>query len=134
MLKLLYSNRPWEDTYVVIFTSRSNMKLFGTRLMGSRGRGTQQFIKGGSARGPASSLLFFFAKLLQEKPKHASSDKRGRLVLIRYCNIASRFAITLGLQLVYEVQPLTLLYTIFHLKGTPFVYVSYNGTPFACLV
>ena len=26
----------------------------------------------------ASSLLFFFAKLLQEKPKHASCDKQGR--------------------------------------------------------
>ena len=30
-----------------------------------------------------------------------------------------------------EVQPLTVLYTIFHKKGTPFVYLLFtNGTPF----
>ena len=30
-----------------------------------------------------------------------------------------------------EVQPLTVLYTIFHEKGTPFVYLLFtNGTPF----
>ena len=34
-----------------------------------------------------------------------------------------------------EVQPLTLLYTIFHEKGTPFVYLLLtNGTPFTYLV
>ena len=34
-----------------------------------------------------------------------------------------------------EVQPLTLLYTIFHEKGTPFVYVLLtNGAPFIYLV
>ena len=34
-----------------------------------------------------------------------------------------------------EIQPLTLLYTIFHEKGTPFVYqLLTNGTPFICLV
>ena len=34
-----------------------------------------------------------------------------------------------------EVQPLTLLYTIFHKKGTPFVYLLLtNGTPFTYLV
>ena len=34
-----------------------------------------------------------------------------------------------------EVQPLTLLYTIFHEKGTPFVYLLLtNGTPFKYLV
>ena len=42
----------------------------------------------------ASSLLFFFANLLHEKPKHASLDKR--LVLIPYCNITSWFAIALA--------------------------------------
>ena len=30
-----------------------------------------------------------------------------------------------------EVEPITLLYTIFHEKGTPFVYLLLtNGTPF----
>ena len=30
-----------------------------------------------------------------------------------------------------EVQPLIVLYTIFHKKGTPFVYLLFtNGTPF----
>ena len=30
-----------------------------------------------------------------------------------------------------EVQPLTILYTIFHKKGTPFIYLLFtNGTPF----
>ena len=30
-----------------------------------------------------------------------------------------------------EFQPLTVLYTIFHKKGTPFVYLLFtNGTPF----
>ena len=34
-----------------------------------------------------------------------------------------------------EVKPLTLLYTIFHEKGTPFVYLLLtNGTPFTYLV
>ena len=34
-----------------------------------------------------------------------------------------------------EVQPLTLLYTIFHKKGTPFTYfLLANGTPFTDLV
>ena len=34
-----------------------------------------------------------------------------------------------------EVQPLTLLCTIFHEKGTPFVYLLLtNGTPFTYLV
>ena len=34
-----------------------------------------------------------------------------------------------------EVQPLTLLETIFHEKGTPFRYLLFtNGTPFAYLV
>ena len=34
-----------------------------------------------------------------------------------------------------KVQPLTLLYTIFHEKGTPFVYpLLTNGTPFTDLV
>ena len=34
-----------------------------------------------------------------------------------------------------EVQPLTLLCTIFHEKGTPFVYLLLtNGTPFTNLV
>ena len=34
-----------------------------------------------------------------------------------------------------EVQPLTLLYSIFHEKGTPFVYLLLiNGTPFTYLV
>ena len=34
-----------------------------------------------------------------------------------------------------EVQPLTLLYTIFHKKGTPFVYILLtNGTTFTYLV
>ena len=34
-----------------------------------------------------------------------------------------------------KVQPLTLLYTIFHEKGTPFVYLLLtNGTPFTNLV
>ena len=34
-----------------------------------------------------------------------------------------------------EVQPLTLLHTIFHEKGTPFVYLPFtNGTPFTYLV
>ena len=34
-----------------------------------------------------------------------------------------------------EVQPLILLYTIFHEKGTPFVYLLLtNGTPFTYLV
>ena len=34
-----------------------------------------------------------------------------------------------------EVKPLTLLYTIFHEKGTPFVYLLMtNGTPFTYLV
>ena len=34
-----------------------------------------------------------------------------------------------------EVQSLTLLYTIFHEKGTPFVYLLLrNGTPFKYLV
>ena len=34
-----------------------------------------------------------------------------------------------------EVQPLTLLYTIFHKKGTPFVYILLtNVTPFTYLV
>ena len=34
-----------------------------------------------------------------------------------------------------EVQPLTLLYTIFHEKGTPFIYLLLtNGTPFTYLV
>ena len=42
----------------------------------------------------ASSLLFFFVKLLQEKPKHANLDKG--LVLIPYCNITSWFAIALA--------------------------------------
>ena len=33
-----------------------------------------------------------------------------------------------------EVQPLTLLYTIFHEKGTPFVYLLLTtGTPFTYL-
>ena len=31
-----------------------------------------------STASTASSLLIFFAKLLQEKTKHASRDKRGR--------------------------------------------------------
>ena len=36
---------------------------------------------------------------------------------------------------VPEVQPLTLLYTIFHEKGTPLVYLLLtNGTPFTHLV
>ena len=31
-----------------------------------------------------------------------------------------------------EVQPLTVLYTLFHERGTPFVYLTWtNGTPFA---
>ena len=34
-----------------------------------------------------------------------------------------------------EVRPLTLLYTIFYKKGTPFVYLLLtNGTPFTYLV
>ena len=34
-----------------------------------------------------------------------------------------------------EIQPLTLLYTSFHEKGTPFVYLLLiNGTPFKYLV
>ena len=34
-----------------------------------------------------------------------------------------------------EVQPLTLLFTIFHEKGIPFVYLLLtNGTPFIYLV
>ena len=35
-----------------------------------------------------------------------------------------------------EVQPLTLLYTIFHEKGAPFVHLllTKDGTPFTCLV
>ena len=34
-----------------------------------------------------------------------------------------------------EVQPLTLLYTIFHEKVTPFIYLLLtNGTPFTYLV
>ena len=34
-----------------------------------------------------------------------------------------------------KVQPLTLLYTIFNKKGTPFVYLLLtNGAPFTCLV
>ena len=34
-----------------------------------------------------------------------------------------------------EVQPLTLLYTIFHKRGTPFMYLPLiNGTPFTYLV
>ena len=34
-----------------------------------------------------------------------------------------------------EVEPITLLYTIFHEKGTPFVYLLLtNGTPFIYLV
>ena len=38
-------------------------------------------------------------------------------------------------RLLPEVQPLTLLYTIFHEKGTPFVYLLLtNGTPFTYLV
>ena len=41
-----------------------------------------------------SSLLFFFANLLHEKPKHTSLNKR--LVLIPYCNITSWFAIALA--------------------------------------
>ena len=34
-----------------------------------------------------------------------------------------------------EGQPLTLLYTIFYEKGTPFVYLllTKDGTPFTCL-
>ena len=33
-----------------------------------------------------------------------------------------------------KVQPITLLYTIFHEKGTPFVYILLtNGTPFTYL-
>ena len=32
-------------------------------------------------------------------------------------------------------NPITILYTIFHEKGTPFVYLLLtNGTPFTCLV
>ena len=34
-----------------------------------------------------------------------------------------------------EIQPLTLLYTSFHEKGTPFAYLLLtNGTPFTYLV
>ena len=47
----------------------------------------------------ASSLLYFFAKLLCKKPKNASNDKRGRLsrlVPIPHCNITSWFAIALA--------------------------------------
>ena len=32
------------------------------------------------------AVLFFFAKLLHAKPKHASGEKRGRLASIPYCN------------------------------------------------
>ena len=33
-----------------------------------------------------------------------------------------------------EIQPLTLLYTIFERKGTPFVYILWTNTPFTYLV
>ena len=38
-------------------------------------------------------------------------------------------------RVLLEVQPLTLLYTIFHEKGTPFVYLLLtNSTPFTYFV
>ena len=51
------------------------------------------------------------------------------------CNPGGYSTIFYTWRLRPEFQPLTLLYTIFHQKGAPFVYLLFtNGTPFTHLV
>ena len=75
-------------------------------------------------------LYIIFSSALLSKLQGFNVQEKARLpaVLWHSTNVYTA-------RLRSEVQPLTLLYAIFHEKGTPFVYfLLANGTPFTYLV
>ena len=86
---------------------------------------TMYFVKIPNPVNTLSDIVSFAAVIRVVRPWHGRSDQiPGGYSTNFYTG-----------RLRPEVQPLTLLYTIFHEKGTPFVYLLLtNGTPFTYLV
>ena len=80
-------------------------------------------VKRVTQRRSAASLVFASKHTLREGTWHHS------YFYFHYINSTEFYTGRLALR--PEVHPLTFLYTIFHERGTPFVYLPWtNGTPF----
>ena len=81
------------------------------------------------------SLMLNISESCLETQRYVSSDRHSDLVLLTYAMWSRHPTNFCTGRLRPEVQPLTLLYTIFDRKGTSFVYLPLrNGTPFTYLL